>query len=181
MSCADADFRSHPVDANGKVSQEACAEIGGIFMQSLQAIMQEATFEEFGWCYRCRSRCPFYGPPDISPSMFRLVVAGSTCTSWSRMGKRKHWAAFSAVAFSVWAYTTLRMMPDAIIHECTEDFDVSILRAIFGALYFIATLVFSPCDLGIPSSRPRRYTLLLLRTRCQFALPYDLPSEDFSR
>ena len=127
-----------------------------------------------GYCYKHRGPCRFYGPDDLDPVVFRVVVAGTTCTSWSRMGKNKKWAASSAVAFIVWAYTTLWQVPDAIVHECTPDFDVAMMTLIFGSLYVIQSLVFSPCDRGLPTSRPRRYTLLLLRARCNPTLSYDL-------
>ena len=151
-------------------------EIGHTMMQRMQHVLQSSAehVPRTGWCYKCHGICNFFGPPTADLSMFRLVVAGSTCTSWSRMGKKRKWAARSAVAFMVWPYTTLWQQPHAIVHECTEGFDFDVLMLIFGALYVVSSFVFSPVDLGIPSSRARRYTILLLRSRCAPTLSYDL-------
>eukprot|EP00974_Lingulodinium_polyedra_P069292 6708057-Lingulodinium_polyedra.AAC.1 len=63
----------------------------------------------------------------------------------------------------VWALEILWWSPELILHECTQDSDVRMLISIFGnaAGYATHSVVFSPVDLGIPSSRPRWYTLLL--------------------
>jgi len=90
-------------------------------------------------------------------------VAGTTCTSWSRLGARRKWTAASAIAFLAWAFETRFWAPDLIVHECTADFDVAMLQRIFGDAYSIQSLVFSPVSLGVPTSRPRRYTLLIAR------------------
>ena len=103
----------------------------------------------------------------MNKQALRVHVAGSTCTSWSRMGTKRGWAATSALAFAVWAFETLAQRPDALLRECTQDFDVSMLESIFGEHYTLASYVFSPIDLGYPASRPRRYTLLLLRRRLE--------------
>jgi hypothetical protein len=43
------------------------------------------------------------------------------------------------------------------VHECTSDFDYSTLERVFGdGRFAVESIVFSPTDLGIPSSRPRR-------------------------
>ena len=103
-----------------------------------------------------------------------MVVAGSTCTAWSRMGKKRKWSAFSAIVFMIWAVSTLSARPDFILHECTEDFDVATLELVFSALYLITSFVFSPRDLGIPASRPRRYSILVLRARFEPTVQYAL-------
>ena len=110
----------------------------------------------------------------VPTSVLRLVVAGSTCTAWSRMGKKREWSAFSAIVFMVWAVSTLSARPDFILHECTEDFDVATLELVFSALYLITSFVFSPRDLGIPASRPRRYSILVLRARFEPTVQYAL-------
>ena len=55
--------------------------------------------------------------------------------------------------------------PDVIIHECTQHFDFTILRSIFGVVYIVMSMVTSPVDLGYPASRPRRWTIMLHRAR----------------
>ena len=73
----------------------------------------------------------------------------------------------------VWAYETLAAMPEWIVHECTSDFDYEILQTIFGAVYMIMTFVFSPTDMGIPASRPRRYTIMVLKAMSKPLLSFD--------
>ena len=97
------------------------------------------------------------------PGIARVAVAGTTCTSWSRLGARWKWTAASAIAFLAWAFETKFWAPDLIVHECTSDFDIGMLQRIFGEAYIIQSLVFSPVSLGIPASRPRRYTLMIAR------------------
>ena len=67
----------------------------------------------------------------VPASVLRLVVAGSTCTAWSRMGKKLKRSAFSAIVFMIWAVSTLSARPDFILHECTEDFDIEMLEMVF--------------------------------------------------
>ena len=156
-------------------TKAASSRIGQAMMAKMIKIMQSIgpSLPPFGHCYKCNSRCRFFPIKDEGHAgIFYLVVAGSTCTSWSRMGKRQQWGAMSAIVFTAWAFSTLQHQPDAIIHECTEDFDTSMLELIFAALYVVASFVFCPVDLGIPSSRPRKYTMLLHRRRCFPSLQY---------
>eukprot|EP00969_Alexandrium_andersonii_P274883 12149436-Alexandrium_andersonii.AAC.1 len=90
------------------------------------------------------------------------------------MGKRKRWCAKSALAFLAWCFDTRSAQPDAIVHECTSDFDTHYLELLFIGMYILQTLVFTPVDVGYPASRPRRYTLLLHRRRCMPTIPYTL-------
>eukprot|EP00974_Lingulodinium_polyedra_P048260 4632645-Lingulodinium_polyedra.AAC.1 len=59
--------------------------------------MSSAKFDRHakGYCYKCRRGCNLYGPDGIPPNMLNLVIAGTTCTSWSRVGARRRWAAAS--------------------------------------------------------------------------------------
>lgn len=115
--------------------------------------------------------------PQAQSGMLRIHVAGSTCTSWSRMGSKLQWAASGTLAFLVWAFDTRGAAPHVVIHECTSDFDITYLTIILGAAYTISSIVFSPKDLGFPSSRPRRYTMMVHRSLVHQCIPYSL--EDF--
>ena len=139
-------------------------------------------FENRGWCYKCRRLCRLYGPKESVraqwPAVFRLVVAGTTCTTWSSMGLRRQWCAWSAVVFVVWCFVTLGDLPDAIMHECTQHFSTEFLELIFGEKYVISSFVFGPREMGFPCTRTRRYTLMLRRSRCMAQLCFEL---DFQR
>jgi len=120
------------------------------------------------YCFKCRSTCCYNGPEQVPDGMFSIAIAGTTCTSWSRMGRKRRWAAASALPFLAWAYSLLAAvpLPDCIIHECTVDFDHRMLSRIFGAFYEVGSMTFSSEDLGFPASRPRRYSFLRRRQRC---------------
>jgi hypothetical protein len=159
------------------------AEVGAWMMGSFAKIMQVVNFNVDGraWCFKCSSLCRIHGPGDTAERSTRVAIAGTTCTSWSVMGrgsKSRRWMAQSALPFVVWAWETLAWEPDLIFHECTPDFDVATLQVIFAAIYVITTLVFSPVHLGWPASRSRRFTLLVHRERR--ALPLELSAAVFS-
>ena len=63
----------------------------------------------------------------------------------------------------VWAFETLARLaaPDVIVHDCTPRFDTGALELIFGGMFVVMSLVFSPTDLGWPANRPRRWTLMI--------------------
>ena len=76
------------------------------------------------------------------------------------MGSQRRWLAASTAPFLIWAMDCLRSRPNIIVHECTKAFDEQLLVQIFGSDYRVESLVFSPCDLGWPTSRPRKYTVM---------------------
>jgi hypothetical protein len=96
------------------------------------------------------------------------------------MGKGRKWAAQSALPFVVWALETLEWRPEVVLHECTPAFEASMLEALFGEHYSVHSFVFSPVDLGIPSSRPRRHRREQSKpnpgTPSRLPLAYFLPS-----
>ena len=93
------------------------------------------------------------------------------------MKKQRRWAALqTTAAFVTWRFDMLAAKPDAIVHECTEDFDITYLMAIFSNHYIVKSVVFTPRDLGYPVTRTRRYTLMISRERCQPRLQYDIAS-----
>ena len=153
-------------------------DIGRRFMDTAISYLEENfdncfNIDTLGKCYKCDKMCHYYcvcKPPLMA---MWLVIAGSTCTSWSRMGRKRKWAAASALPFLVWAFSMAAVRPDVIIHECTVDFDHHIFERIFGMGFIISTFVFTPKDLGFPASRPRRYTLIINRERCAPSLTFD--------
>ena len=92
------------------------------------------------------------------------------------MGGRSHWDAAGAVPFTVWATETLFWEPDLVVHECTPDFDIQFMEELCIARYLVQSIVFSPIMLGIPTNRPRRYTLMIHRGRLLAAHAFTLPT-----
>ena len=147
---------------------QVCQDVGAKMMDNVYSILNRESFDldRKAFCYKHRRMCRVHGPESCeAPPATRLAVAGSTCTSWSRMGNRGHWAAPSALAFAVWASETAFWEPDMVLHECTAEFDVQQLERFFSPRYLISSIVFSPVQLGVPTSRPRRYTIMVHRDR----------------
>lgn len=125
--------------------------------------------------------------PNIAKS-FWMEGAGSTCTSWSVANQQAGgWMSESTLPFLVWLYSTRYMEPQMGLHECVKGFPESALKRVLGcpaekclkapeALplgdidpadeasgYEVMSHVFSPCDLGIPVRRTRKYSSFHLR------------------
>ena len=77
------------------------------------------------------------------------------------MGSRKAWTAPATISVLYWAFETLALQPDFILHECTSDFDISVFEQIFQGHYLCQSLVVSPRQCGWPCTRGRRFTLLV--------------------
>jgi hypothetical protein len=142
-------------------------QVGKAMMDNMMKYMRAVEFnmDARAWCYKHHDWCRIHGPEEgHDRSATRMAIAGTTCTSWSSVGKCLRWCASSVVPFMVWAFETAAWAPHIVIHECAPRFDVAVLQAIFIA-YVVTTLVFSPTDLGYPASRPRRWTVLIHRSR----------------
>ena len=161
--------------ADGEDAVVVAKQLGSEFMGAAHSIMQQVRFSADArqWCYKHRRFCNLY-PQDIGAWPLSLACAGTTCTSWSSMGQKKHWMTKSAVVFLAWAYEMLAFRPAIIVHECTPEFDFQQLIIIFGSFYLIRSCIFSPTDLGLPMSRPRRYTIMMLRCTFQPLLSFDV-------
>ena len=132
-------------------------------------------FSRRAWCYSCRRMCLLHGPEWAQGSrVLRMNLAGTTCTAWSYMGKRRCWSAESTLSFVIWAHEQVALAVDIVIHECTVGFDVSTLMLIFGGAYICFTFVMCPTDLNRPASRPRRWTMLVRRSCFAVKLPLTL-------
>lgn len=91
------------------------------------------------------------------------MIAGVTCTDWSSRGAKKMTLGKGAIAFASFAYEVWHYAPDIVIVECTRTFNHGDLISLLNEKYAVSPVVFSPTDLGIPSERIRKYTVLLKR------------------
>ena len=177
-------FFEREVKRKGRSAEEAkhaSLKAGTEMLKRMQGIMKHVTFnmDHVAWCYKCKKYCPVHANHLVDREVdeaITVAVAGTTCTSWSSMGKKGKWIAASAMPFMVWAYETLAAEPDIVIHECTPRFDFGMLVAIFGFLYVVQSFCFSPTDLGWPASRPRRWTLMYHRKRRNPIVPLSRPN-----
>ena len=154
-------------------------EVGDEMMRRLDTVMKHEHFDlgQKAWCYKCKQQCFVHCTGHVvSEECTTVSIAGTTCTSWSAMGKKGKWLATSALPFIVWAYETLAVQPDIIIHECTPRFDFGVMVGIFGLLYIVQSFTFTPVELGWPANRPRRWTICFHRRRRSPIVPLTRPS-----
>ena len=92
-----------------------------------------------------------------------LEVAGVTCVAWSNMnhGQHQRWYHPSATPCLAHAHWCRWAQPSIILIECVRGFDASTYLHVLSAdhMYFSEQICFSPLDLGIPTSRGRRFTI----------------------
>ena len=94
-------------------------------------------------------------------SHLQLMVAGSTCTGWSSRGVRLGAEDTSMLPFLIFMFVVRRLQPDILLHECTVNFDVGLLRKYIGNFYRIVSFVASPQLVGLPVQRSRRFTMCM--------------------
>ena len=153
-------------------------ELGTTFMKAAHTFIASNTDafsrDAHAYCVKHGRDCPVFPTPherDRWP--VSMACAGTTCTSWSTMGKKNKWLANSAIVFLLWAHEQLAHRPTFIIHECVAEFDISQLIMVFGALYLLRSFVFCPTDVGLPARRPRRWSLLILKSHVQPLQSFD--------
>ena len=147
---------------------ELCAECERIMSQPCHAISRTRK----AWCYKHNRCCCVSGSSSDSAGIITILVAGVTCTDYSSMGSGLHNTGATVLAFYAFAYQILADLPEIVILECTVLFDTTVLR-IFSDEYVIQVIDFSPRELGVPSSRPRKYMLLTRTSKIRLHLPFD--------
>ena len=128
------------------------------------------------WCFKHNKNCSLNCPDscgDSGKERLRIGIAGTVCTAWSRMGARLQWLDWTCVLFCIWAWEMQKWAPRLILHECTADFEWQNLSKIFSD-HEVGSACFSPSDLGIPTNRSRRYSLLVRRDAVKLRVPYCL-------
>ena len=123
-----------------------------------------------GHCECHSGSCPWWGG---SGDALTGEIAGTTCVHWSSRGSGTGWLGDSVIPFFIWLVLVFHKKPSFVLHECTPRFDVQVFHSVLGDLYDIQTIIVSPSDVGIPSSRPRRWTVLLRKTELLALLPID--------
>jgi hypothetical protein len=92
----------------------------------------------------------------------KCMVVGSTCVSWSVVGKRKRAGDKTMRPFLIFLFLVRKVCPDILLHECTAHFDCKLLVEYLGHLYrMVWSTVIAPELFGVPVKRDRRYSLLI--------------------
>ena len=116
------------------------------------------------YCYKCRRMCLCFPSAHDVGNRVLVEVSGTTCVAWSSMSRSAlGWLHDSSIPFLCWARMVQFMEPHLIVHECVPRFDFESMSVALGGKYDVSSSVFSPCDIGFPSRRPRRYTVCVLK------------------
>ena len=93
-------------------------------------------------------------------SGIKMLVAGSTCTAWSSMGKGRRMCDETMVPFMILCFLVRDLQPHFLAHECTSMFDAELFLKYVGGPYRVQSTLLTPLDFGWPVCRRRRYTLV---------------------
>ena len=189
VAIQDAKLRQFDERTKNKLSSEGKQrlkqELGFQLFNELCDVLDEVEFMQEAYCKTHEMMCCTNLRLDPAfQDMFHIEVAGTTCTAWSSMGLHGGLLDKSTLPCLVWLYSTRFMEPDAIVHENSPNFKHEHLAAVLcgarrrldrhgagprcafsrgnrAGTYQLMTEVFSPCMLGVPSRRQRRYTMLV--------------------
>ena len=125
-------------------------------------------------CECCGQDCPVHPGCDARRGNVYMIVAGSPCTNWSSLGKRRGWLGVGTVEFMCFMFDILSAKPEILVHENVPGFDVQGMIYFLEEHYVCETLTFSPLSLGWPVSRERSYTICLLREAPAFQAPFNM-------
>lgn len=150
------------------------ARIGQTLRCELLDVLESVEFSEKAYCEVHGDYC--FLDPMQDPSLvgrYHFNVAGNTCTPWSSMGARDGWVSMHTMHVLVWACHTRYLGAHGVMSECTPFFPAQVLHSqVFSkpspqaprppraqhSGYVFHSEIMSPVDMGIPSSRPRRWS-----------------------
>ena len=171
-------MRRMPVGATAKQRREVVDRHEQKFLSAAQNMLPqyEIDLQKTSFCRVHLKQC---NPHPGDNAGFTVEVAGTTCVAFSSMAKEPwRWLDASAIPCLAWIFYIMARRPRMVVHECVPGFDLRVLKLFLGVLYNIMSLVFCLSDIGLPATRRRRYTLLLLKP-LHFELPFDM--NHFSR
>lgn len=123
-------------------------------MQFLAQLRTGNLCEDAAYCQVHKRRCKL--------TRTKLHVAGPPCidwsSQWSKAGKR---FGKTFVCTLAWYALMVLLLPELIIHENVEAYDVTILQTFLAAEYCVHTAVFCASTFGWPVRRVRRITMCL--------------------
>lgn len=129
-------------------------------------VADDETPLETGWCYKHAKQCKVY--PTVNPvhgqQFIALGAGGIVCLDWSARGSRAGTLgdgcfAFCSMMREIWVHE-----PDAVILECTREYDHQDIIHLLGEKYDLWPIIFSLSEVGVPSQRYRKYMIILLKT-----------------
>ena len=136
---------------------------GHQFLQEACRLLEDSRddFSSSGHCNVCHADCQWAVTKQGAD--FWMECAGNTCTPFSSRGKKLGFLDPENIVALVWAYSLKHNghgLPDIIINENVPGFDAKKFFRLIFPMCAVGSAVFSPADLGIPTHRPRRYTMV---------------------
>ena len=105
--------------------------------------------------------CSTFGAVSGRKVFLAMTIAGSSCTAHSILGKRDTIIHPSFKYFLLFVAEQLELLPDIVVHECTELFPWELVYYFLHDHYsFTIYERLSPHQLGAPVSRPRQWLVL---------------------
>lgn len=93
-------------------------------LQSLDEILEQVTFKENAYCFKCQHDCPISPRSCPRHRMARWIeVGGHTCDPWTAMGSGGGFCDNATLPAMVWMHAARYFEPDDILMECTPCFD----------------------------------------------------------
>lgn len=144
-------------------------ECGRDFLRrAWNAIRDEAVLQPMMRCYKHGGLCSPFPSASARAGKLMMAVGGNTCTPWSRMGRRRGWIHEASLCFLLWMREICEHKPNVVVQECTTDFDAEMMHELMSADFKAFTVCTDPREQGHPRSRPRKYTLMVLRFAVEF-------------
>ena len=176
--------------------------LGIKMIEEMSEILKTTEFNETDYCFQHSGQCPIC--PRVNKEFrdsYWVECAGHTCCPWSNMRRLSGgWLDKSTLPFLIWAFSTRFFEPDTILEENVMSFDHQFLTDILNSdgsevvlkavttrpiprgddpfktrIYECVFLDFGPSDLGVPSSRFRKYTAYHLQpfVVASFGVPFE--------
>lgn len=148
--------------------------IGESLRCELLEVLESTQFPEKAYCDVHCDYCSL--DPMQDPALrghYHFDIGGNTCTPWSSMGEREGWISLHTMHVLVWACHARYRGAHGVLSECTPYFPAQVLHAqVFANRspkvprcprahhfpYVFHSEIMSPVDMGIPTSRPRRWS-----------------------
>ena len=134
------------------------------FLEAAAKILDEAIcrgkFRKEAFCFRCNRDCRWF--PQVAGQELWVEIAGNTCTPWSQRGSRKGFLDAAAIPALVWLWSLKYAGgPHIIINENVPSFPSERFFKLAFGNSSVSSALCSPADLGIPTRRRRKYTVVV--------------------
>ena len=156
----------------GRLSAEEKKKMGKSLFQRAMQVCRKAKYVTRVPCVRCGQACRPHPSKEERKKSVYVMVAGTTCVSWSSLGSSAGWLHQSTVPFSIWLEDVWRQRPTFVIHECTRALDWESMRLYMEPRYVIEQLQCTPLDFGVPVKRARSYAVMTLKTAVVMQIPW---------